>query len=256
VDGGGVSGGSDNEGGAGVEDGGAAVESEVFAINGRGETTLPETFLVDVLEGDEGLCVELGLVEASERDLAIFETTGKSGDLVRRDSLADQLLLCKRLDGGWDTLVGKGGLGQAHQTIELGSIAGEIHRLHKSNAKDMFIQSQTSDVDVISDDIPRHLTRTICNLEGLSGVLEGGRRFRAQKDVITLCGEATSEQIGIGPRETIRTQPPPAWDLHPSPPIQKSEEPLSIKMEKSRGGFPALMVATYPTSFALSKGIS
>ena len=228
----GVSGGSDNEGGTSVEDGSAALESEVLAINRRGERALPETLLVDILEGDEGLGVELGLVETSERNLAVVATVGDSGELVRRDGLFDQPLLRKGLNRSRDTLFGKGGLGQTHQTIEFGGVAGEVHRFHKSNPKDMFIQSQTSDVDIISDDIPLHLTRTICNLEGFSGVLETGGRLCAEKDVVTLSGDkARSDRYLMGRDETTRTQPPPAWDLHPSAPIQKSAEPLSIKME-------------------------
>ena len=156
MDGRSVCGGSDNEGGASVEDSGATLESEVIAINRCGERTLPETIRVDVLEGDEGLGVEFGLVETSERDLAVVETVGNSGDLVRCDGLFDQLLLRKRFNRGRDALLGKGGLGQAHQTIEFGRVAGEVDRFHKSNAKDMFIQSQTSDVDIISDDISLH----------------------------------------------------------------------------------------------------
>jgi len=111
MDGGGVSGGSDNEGGASVEDGSAALESEVLSINRRGETTLPETVRVDVLEADESLGVELGLVETSERNLAVVETVGNSGDLVRRDGLVDQLLLRKGFNRSRDTLIGEGGLG-------------------------------------------------------------------------------------------------------------------------------------------------
>ena len=111
VDGFGISGGSDNEGGAGVEDGGAALEPEVLVTNGHGEITLPEAVLVDVLEGNEGVRVELGLVKTSKRDLAIIETIGNSGNLVGRDGFADQPLLRKSLNRRRDTLVGKDRLG-------------------------------------------------------------------------------------------------------------------------------------------------
>jgi len=89
VEGFGVSGGSDEEGGSGVEDGGAALESEALATDGYGESTLPETVPVDVREGDEGGGVELGLVKTSESDLAVVETVGDAGDLVGSDSCAD-----------------------------------------------------------------------------------------------------------------------------------------------------------------------
>ena len=38
--------------------------------------------------------------------------------------------------------------------------------------------------------------------------------------------------------EIIRTQSLPFSDLHPSAPIQKSAEPLSMRMENSRAGVP------------------
>lgn len=107
-----VGGGSDDESGAGVEDGSAALESDVLTANGHsGEVALPETVRVDVRDGNEGLGVELGLVKTSERNLAVVATVGNSGDLVRRDGCADQPILCERLDGGQDTLVGKARLG-------------------------------------------------------------------------------------------------------------------------------------------------
>jgi len=116
---------SDNEGGAGVEDGGAAVQSEALSIDGHGETTLPETVLVDVIEGDKGASVVLGLVKTSERDLAIVETVGKSGNLVRRDGLADQPFLGKNLNRGREALVGNTGPGCSQEAV-CGSVVGEI----------------------------------------------------------------------------------------------------------------------------------
>ena len=111
VDGLDVSVGGINEGGAGVKDGGAVLESEVLATYGHGERSFPVAVLVDVLEGNEGLRVEFGTVETSERNLAIVEPVGNSGKLVRRDGLADQPLLRKRLDRGRDTLFGNGRFG-------------------------------------------------------------------------------------------------------------------------------------------------
>ena len=111
MDGFGVRLGSNNEGGTGVEDGGAALKPKILVINGRGEGALPEAVRVNVLEGDEGVGVELGLVKTSERNLPIIETIRNSGNLVRRDGLLDQSLLRKRLDRGRNVLVGKGRLG-------------------------------------------------------------------------------------------------------------------------------------------------
>lgn len=69
--------------------------------------TLPEAILVDILEGDEGVLVELGRVKTSKCNLSIIKTIGNSGNLVRRGGLFDQSLLRKSLDRGRDTLVGK-----------------------------------------------------------------------------------------------------------------------------------------------------
>ena len=88
------------EGGTGVENGGATSEPEILAVNGRGETNLPEPPLVDVRHGDEGLGVKLGLVKASECNLAIVETIGEPGNFVRSDGFLDQSLFRKGLDRG------------------------------------------------------------------------------------------------------------------------------------------------------------
>ena len=98
------------------------------------------------------------------------------------------------------------------------------------------------------------VTRTVGDLPVLPSVLEGRRRLQAEEDVITLGGRGKKVRIDCGWMDwdgAIRTQLPPDSDLHPSPPTQKSAEPLSIMMEKSRSGVPTLTTAAYPTSFAL-----
>ena len=111
VDGLGVGVGSDDEGGASVEDGGAAIQSEALSVDGHGETTFPEAVLIDILEGNKGASVVLGLVKTSERNFTIVETVGKPGNLVRRDGLADQPFLGKNLNRSREALVGDSGLG-------------------------------------------------------------------------------------------------------------------------------------------------
>ena len=112
MDGIGVRGGSDNNGGSG-----APFEFEVLVTNVRGDDTIPATILVGVLGGDEGCRVNLGLVKTSERNLTILDAVGKLGNTVRRDGLADQPVLRKRLNGARDAF-GKAGLGQTQDTIE------------------------------------------------------------------------------------------------------------------------------------------
>jgi len=101
----------DNEGGSSVKEGEAELPSEVLSIDGHGESAPPETVRVGVLEGDKSAGIVLGLIKTSERDLSIVETVGKSGNLVRRDGLADQPFLGKNLNRVRETLGGEGGLG-------------------------------------------------------------------------------------------------------------------------------------------------
>lgn len=105
-----VVGGSKDEGGAGVEDGRAGNESKILTIDSDGECGLPETLRVDVIDGDEAVGIEFGLVKSSECDFAIVKTIGDTRDLVRCDGLTDQSLLRERFDGGQDTLVREGRL--------------------------------------------------------------------------------------------------------------------------------------------------
>ena len=88
--GGGVSRGSDDEGGAGVEDSSAAFEARVLAINGDGsQVTFPESLRVDVVEGNESLSVELGRVKTTEGDLTVVLLVLETRDLV---GLRDEVL--------------------------------------------------------------------------------------------------------------------------------------------------------------------
>ena len=87
---------------------------------------------------------------ATERDLAVRD----AGNLVRRDSLADQPLLHKRLNRGRDTLAGGGRSGQTHDAVELDMIAGELLTFAISNTKGEFTQNQAGDTDIVSNDVP------------------------------------------------------------------------------------------------------
>ena len=131
--------GSDDRGGAGVKDGSAVLEPDVLAANGNIDRTLPETPLVDALEGDEGVGVELGLVEASECDLAIVQTVGKSRNLVGRDGFADQSILHEALDEGRSTLLRQGRPRCAQDTVEV--VVGEYRSFDVSDTKLVLIQS-------------------------------------------------------------------------------------------------------------------
>ena len=107
VDGFGVCRRGDDERRAGIENGGAASQSDVLAIHREGDISLPETQRVNVVEGDKGFSVEFGLVKAPERDLPVIETIRDPRKLVRSDGLGNRALICKGFNGGQDTLVGK-----------------------------------------------------------------------------------------------------------------------------------------------------
>lgn len=74
--------GCNDERGAGVENGGAALEAEILAADGDGHVALPEALFVDVVEGDKCRGVELGVVEPAEGDLAIVLLVVEARDLV------------------------------------------------------------------------------------------------------------------------------------------------------------------------------
>ena len=50
-----------------VKNGGAANQTRVLAVNsGSVEASLPETLLIDIWHGDQGLWIELRVVQSSE----------------------------------------------------------------------------------------------------------------------------------------------------------------------------------------------
>lgn len=103
----GISSGGDDESGAGVEDGGAAFESEVLSVNGDGHGTFPESLVVDVVECDEGGLVEFGCVETAECDLAVVLAVCDSRDLVGCDGISDETVLSEGFDGSQGVLTGE-----------------------------------------------------------------------------------------------------------------------------------------------------
>lgn len=107
VHGRGVGSGSDDESGAGVEDGGAALETEVLAADGDGHVALPEALRVDVVEGDERRGVELGVVETAKGDLAVVLRVVETRDLVRGNGIRDEAVLRQSLDGCQGLLLGE-----------------------------------------------------------------------------------------------------------------------------------------------------
>lgn len=107
MDCGSISGRGNDEGGAGVEDGSAALKPEVLTVDGEGHGALPETFRVDVVERDQRGRVEFRVIKATEGDLAIVQVVLETGNLVRGDGIGDQAGCSKGLDGGQRLLLGE-----------------------------------------------------------------------------------------------------------------------------------------------------
>lgn len=143
---------SDDEGGAGVKDGSAALETRVLAINGEVHGALPEALLVDVVEGDESVGVELGRVETTKGDFTIVLAIGETRDLVGGDSILDEVVLCQRLDGSEGLLLGQGlyknGQRQSPEKHNEGHLQTEPNpSSHQKLPKDVSIQTQQSQND-------------------------------------------------------------------------------------------------------------
>lgn len=107
VDGGGIGGGSNDEGGTSVEDSSTAIETDSLTINGNGHGTFPETILVNVVEGNKGFGVEFGCIETTEGDLTIVFAIRKTRDLVGSDGIGNETLLGKSLNRGESLLLRK-----------------------------------------------------------------------------------------------------------------------------------------------------
>lgn len=109
MNGGSVVSGSDDEGGAGVEDGSAAGESEILAVGGEGvDGCFPEAFGVDVGERGERGSVELGGVETAEGDFTVVFLIGETRDLEGGCGGVDEAGGSEGFNGGGSLLLRKG----------------------------------------------------------------------------------------------------------------------------------------------------
>jgi len=166
VDGLGVSLGSDDEGGAGIEDGALALETRVFAVDfNTGHGSLPEAILADVINSLKGRSVEFRWVETAESDFTVVLVVSNTGDLVRGDSVLDETLFGKSLDGSESLLFGEGRLCETDETIEGDGVGAEVNSFLVCGAEGMAGQCQASDVNVVLDDGSRNSTSPISDLE-------------------------------------------------------------------------------------------
>jgi hypothetical protein len=113
-----------NESGASVEDGSAPLKSGALAVNRDGvHVTLPEALRVNVVEGHKCGWVKLGRIKSAECDLAVIFLVRQTGYLVRGNRSGNKTCCRQGLYGSRFSLLGKARLCQAHQPVELYSVA-------------------------------------------------------------------------------------------------------------------------------------
>ena len=125
-------------------------------------------------------------------------------------------------------------LGEAHEAIERNGVRGEVDRLSVRNTEGVGFERQTSDGDVVRDDVARDVSGTVRDLERLVRV--GERRGGVGTEELVVALETKEEWSKNDIQETgflIRTQSPPASDTQVSEPTQKSAEPESMRILNS-----------------------
>ena len=134
---------------------------------------------------------------------------------------------------------------ETHEAIERHAVVREIDRLSSRNAEGVRGESQAGDADVVLDDVALDVARAVRDLELFAQVLEGRRALRAEEVVVALETRELVSYAGLSIRRETRphTQSPPDSDWQFSAPTQRSAEPESMRMLKSRGGVPIWIVA-------------
>lgn len=95
VDSSSVTGGCNDEGSAGVENGGTTLKTEVLAVGRNAHGAFPETFSVHVRERDKRVSVKFAVIKTTKCDLSIVQVVGKTRNLVRCNGIADEPILCQ-----------------------------------------------------------------------------------------------------------------------------------------------------------------
>ena len=82
--------------------------------------------------------------------------------------------------------VGTYRLGETHQPVKLSCIICKLISLLGGNSESVLVESKTSDVDVVGNDITSDCTGAIGDLERLLGVDKRRRGLRTQESVLAL----------------------------------------------------------------------
>jgi len=91
---------------ASIEDSRATSQIEVCTVDGSGVyRSLPETDLADIIQGDERLSIEFGVIKSAERDCTVILVVCETGNFVGGDGAGDQPSCCQCLDGRKCSLV-------------------------------------------------------------------------------------------------------------------------------------------------------
>ena len=91
--------GHQNQGGTGVEDGGATSKTGTSTIDRDGvHRTFPESLCVGVGDSNKGICDELGGIKPTKGYFSIIELISKTWDLEGGNRRLDELVCCERFD--------------------------------------------------------------------------------------------------------------------------------------------------------------
>lgn len=101
----------------------------------------------------------------------------------------------------------------------------------------MVIEREAGNADIICHDTPGDVARAVSDAEGDIFISEGTAGLGTEEFMVALERFVNFKKRTIDKSEP-RTQPPPSVDVQFSEPTQKSADPESIKMRKSRGGLP------------------
>lgn len=100
---------------------------------------------------------------------------------------------------------------RTHDSIKWNTVIREVIRFLCRNSKGVCVQSQTSNCNVVGDDVTCNCSSTVSNLEGLVGVDESARALRTKEVVCSLVISDFSNGIRLDEqREAVHLH-----NLHP-----------------------------------------
>ena len=90
-------------------------------------------------------------------------------------------------------------LSETHEAVKGSRVAGEVDTLGRGNAKSVRVQSETSNIDIIGNDIASNRTRSVGDLELLASIDERRGRLSSEESVVSL------EKTGMGSWNSVNS---------------------------------------------------